>query len=78
LACADGYALLTIADRGCGIDAGVADKLFDPLFTTKPEGMGMGLAICRSVMENHRGRLTFEGNPGGGTVFHILLPMAQQ
>ncbi len=78
LACADGYALLTIADRGCGIDAGVADKLFDPLFTTKPEGMGMGLAICRSVMENHRGRLTFEANPGGGTVFHILLPMAQQ
>ncbi|MFH1873081.1 MAG: PAS domain S-box protein [Pseudomonadota bacterium] len=78
LACADSYALLTVADRGCGIDADVADKLFDPLFTTKPEGMGMGLAICRSVMENHRGRLTFEANPGGGTVFRILLPMAPQ
>jgi two-component system sensor histidine kinase DctS len=73
---ADGYALLTIADRGCGIDAGVADKLFDPLFTTKAEGMGMGLAICRSVVENHRGRLSFEANPGGGTVFHIMLPLA--
>lgn len=78
LACTDGYALLTIADRGCGIDASVADKLFDPLFTTKAEGMGMGLAICRSVVENHRGRLSFETNPGGGTVFHILLPLAPQ
>jgi two-component system sensor histidine kinase DctS len=78
LSCADGYALLTIADRGCGINANVSDKLFDPLFTTKAEGMGMGLAICRSVVENHRGRLSFEANPGGGTVFHILLPMATQ
>ncbi|MCK9389658.1 MAG: PAS domain S-box protein [Sulfuritalea sp.] len=78
LTCSDGYALLTIADHGCGIDAGVADKLFDPLFTTKAEGMGMGLAICRSVVENHRGRLSFEANPGGGTVFHILLPLAAQ
>ncbi|MDK9714358.1 MAG: PAS domain S-box protein [Sulfuritalea sp.] len=76
LACADHYARLTIADQGCGIDASVADKLFDPLFTTKAEGMGMGLAICRSVVENHRGRLSFEANPEGGTMFHILLPLA--
>ena len=74
----DGYARLSIADRGCGIDASIADKLFDPLFTTKDEGMGMGLAICRSVVENHRGRLSFEANPGGGTVFRILLPLAPQ
>lgn len=72
----DGYALLTISDCGSGIDAEVADKLFDPLFTTKAEGLGMGLAICRSVVENHRGRLSFEANPKGGTVFHILLPLA--
>lgn len=78
LTCADGYALLTIADRGCGIDDNVAGKLFDPLFTTKAEGMGMGLAICRSVVENHRGRLSFEANPEGGTVFRILLPLAPQ
>ncbi|MDK9703591.1 MAG: PAS domain S-box protein [Sulfuritalea sp.] len=78
LRCSDGYGLLTIADWGCGIDPGVADKLFDPLFTTKVEGMGMGLAICRSVVENHRGRLSFESNPGGGTIFRILLPMALQ
>lgn len=74
----DGYALISIADRGCGIDAAIAEKLFDPLFTTKAEGMGMGLAICRSVVENHRGRLSFEANPGGGTVFRILLPLASQ
>ena len=78
LTCADGYASLTIADRGCGIDPGVAGQLFDPLFTTKPEGMGMGLAICRSVVENHRGRLSFEANPEGGTQFHVLLPLAPQ
>jgi two-component system sensor histidine kinase DctS len=78
LGSADGYALLSISDHGCGIDAAVADKLFDPLFTTKAEGMGMGLAICRSVVENHRGRLSFEANPGGGTVFSILLPLASQ
>lgn len=78
LTATDGYAWLTVADRGCGIGAGVADKLFDPLFTTKPDGMGMGLAICRSVVENHRGRLTFEDNPGGGTLFRILLPLAPQ
>jgi two-component system sensor histidine kinase DctS len=76
LTCAEGYVSLTIADRGCGIEAGVAGQLFDPLFTTKPEGMGMGLAICRSVVENHRGRLSFEANPEGGTVFHVLLPLA--
>ncbi len=78
LACADGYAKLAIADRGCGIAAGVAGQLFDPLFTTKTEGMGMGLAICRSVVENHRGRLWFEANPEGGSVFHVLLPLAPQ
>lgn len=78
LNCAEGYARLTISDRGCGIDPGAVDKLFDPLFSTKAEGMGMGLAICRSIVENHRGRLSFESNPGGGTTFRILLPIAMQ
>jgi two-component system, LuxR family, sensor histidine kinase DctS len=78
LDCADGYARLAIADRGCGIDPGVAGQLFDPLFTTKTEGLGMGLAICRSVIENHRGRLSFAANPEGGTVFHVLLPLVTQ
>jgi two-component system sensor histidine kinase DctS len=78
LSCSEGYAHLAIADRGCGIATAVTEKLFDPLFTTKAEGMGMGLAIRRSVVENHRGRLSFECNPGGGTVFRVLLPLAPQ
>jgi two-component system sensor histidine kinase DctS len=77
LKASDGYAALAIADRGCGIDPAVADKLFDPLFTTKPEGMGMGLAICRSVVESHRGRLSFEDNPLGGSVFRCLFPLSE-
>ena len=78
LTCAEGYARLAIVDRGYGIAPDVAGQLFDPRFTTKPEGMGMGLAICRSVVENHRGRLSFEANPQGGTVFHVLLPLVPQ
>lgn len=78
LTTADGYASLAISDRGCGIDPAIAAKLFDPLFTTKPEGMGMGLAICRSVVENHRGRLSFEPHTDGGTMFRCLLPLAEK
>ncbi|MBT9497557.1 MAG: PAS domain-containing sensor histidine kinase, partial [Zoogloea sp.] len=63
------------ADRGKGIPPEVAEKLFAPFFTTKEEGMGMGLNICRSIAELHRGRLTFEANPGGGTIFHFSLPV---
>jgi len=75
LSVSDGYAALEISDRGCGIDPAVAEKVFDPLFSTKPEGMGMGLAICRSVVENHRGRLTFSTNPEGGTICQLLIPL---
>ena len=70
------HVLLTITDHGCGIDASIADRLFEPLFTTKAEGLGMGLAVCRSVVENHGGRISFEPNPKGGTVFRIALPIA--
>lgn len=65
---------LQIADRGCGVSFEVAQQLFQPFFTTKAEGMGMGLAICRTIVESHRGRLWFEANPGGGSIFHLLLP----
>src|SRR5512133_616425 len=65
---------VSISDRGCGIDPGVREKLFEPFFTTKGEGMGMGLNICRSIMELHRGRVWAEPNPGGGTVFSFSLP----
>lgn len=66
---------VTISDRGCGIAPAVRDQLFEPFFTTKAEGMGMGLNICRSIMELHRGRVWAEPNPEGGTVFSICLPL---
>lgn len=65
---------LSIADRGHGIPAEVAARLFEPFFTTKTEGMGMGLNICRSVVEGHQGRLWIEPNPAGGSIVHVLLP----
>jgi two-component system sensor histidine kinase DctS len=71
----DGMLILSVADRGKGIPPEVAEKLFAPFFTTKEEGMGMGLNICRSIAELHRGRLSFEDNPGGGTIFNFSLPV---
>ncbi|WP_051071696.1 sensor histidine kinase [Azoarcus sp. KH32C] len=64
-----------IADHGKGIDPETARRLFEPFFTTKAEGMGMGLNICRSIAELHHGRLSFEPNPGGGTIFILSLPV---
>ncbi|MCE1234743.1 MAG: PAS domain S-box protein [Hyphomicrobiales bacterium] len=68
-------AVITVADHGPGIAPDVAEKLFTPFFSTKPEGMGMGLAICRSIVELHRGRLEFAAREGGGTVFSVILPI---
>ncbi len=64
-----------VADRGPGIPLEIQENLFTPFFTTKASGMGMGLNICRSIIEFHRGRLWFEENPEGGTVFIISLPV---
>ena len=67
---------LRVVDRGTGISPSVREKLFSPFFSTKLEGMGMGLNICRSIVEFHRGRLSVEDNPEGGTVFVVMLPIA--
>ncbi len=64
-----------VVDRGSGIPREIQENLFTPFFTTKASGMGMGLNICRSIIEFHRGRLWFEENPEGGTVFIISLPV---
>ena len=66
---------VAVSDRGHGIRREDAERLFTPFFTTKPEGMGMGLNICRSIIEFHDGRLWSEPNPGGGTVFRFTLPV---
>ena len=70
---------ISVSDNGCGIPHEVRDKLFTAFFTTKPEGMGIGLSICRSIIEFHRGRLWAEDNPlsptGSGTIFRFTLPL---
>ena len=66
----------TVTDRGHGLSADVQAKLFTPFFTTKPEGMGLGLSLCRTVIEQHGGALTFEPHPPRGTVFRFTLPVA--
>jgi PAS domain S-box-containing protein len=62
-----------VADSGPGIDPDVADRIFEPFVTTKRGGMGMGLSICRSIIESHGGLLEFEPNPEGGAVFRFTL-----
>ena len=69
-----GYVEFAIIDCGAGIAAEVRDKLFEPFYSTKPEGMGMGLNICRSIVEFHHGRLWATANANGGTTFRFTLP----
>jgi two-component system, LuxR family, sensor histidine kinase DctS len=66
----------SVADQGSGIDESTASQLFTPFFTTKPEGMGLGLSLCRTVVEQHGGFLTFEPNLPRGTMFKFTLPQA--
>ncbi len=66
---------VAVIDRGAGIADAVMERLFTPFFSTKPEGMGMGLNICRSIIEFHHGRLWVEANPEGGTIFLFTLPL---
>ncbi len=65
---------VAVHDRGTGIDRDARDRLFEPFFTTKASGMGVGLAISRSIVTSHGGRLWFESRPGGGTTFFFSLP----
>jgi len=63
-----------IADTGHGIDPKHAASIFQPFFTTKPKGTGLGLPICRQLIEQHGGTIAVTENPGGGTCFRIGLP----
>src|SRR5207249_6448233 len=69
-------ARISVQDRGVGLDAGRMDRLFEAFYTTKPHGMGMGLAICRSIIEAHGGRLWAESNQGPGPTCSFRLPAA--
>ncbi len=68
-----GGARISVRDHGAGIAEAVAEQLFSPFFTTKAEGMGMGLSICRSIVEAHGGKLTFERRDFG-TEFRMQFP----
>ncbi|MDQ9168842.1 PAS domain S-box protein [Oxalobacteraceae bacterium R-40] len=70
--------VVSIIDQGHGISAQVQESLFSPFFSTKPQGMGMGLNICRTTVEFHGGTLTHEPNPQGGTIFRFTLPALEK
>ena len=65
---------VSVADSGPGLDPKAASRIFDPFYTTKSGGMGMGLSICRSIVQNQGGRLWATANDGPGTIFHFSLP----
>ena len=69
-------AFIRVADNGTGIAPEIASQLFQAFFTTKPDGLGLGLKICRTILEGHGGRLEFENGPDGGAVFTVYLPIA--
>jgi signal transduction histidine kinase len=69
----DGGVVVSVADTGAGVSPQAADRLFNPLVTTKAGGMGMGLSICRSIIEAHGGQLSFVPNQAGGAVFRFSL-----
>jgi two-component system sensor histidine kinase HydH len=70
-----GTAEIAVIDRGVGIDPQHLDAIFNPFFTTKPEGVGLGLAIVSKIVDEHGGKIAVESEPGKGSIFHVLLPM---
>src|SRR6202167_4691141 len=74
----DGQLFFSVSDTGPGLPAGNVDQIFSAFFTTKPQGSGMGLAISRTIVESHGGRLWATANDGRGTTFHFTVPTEMQ
>jgi len=72
---ADSTAEIAVIDRGAGIDPKHMQTIFNPFFTTKPQGVGLGLAIVSKIVDEHGGKIAVESEPGKGSVFRVLLPM---
>jgi signal transduction histidine kinase len=66
---------ILVEDAGPGIDQATLRHLFDPFFSTKETGMGMGLAISQTIIQDHKGSITVDSTPGAGTVFRVTLPL---
>jgi two-component system NtrC family sensor kinase len=66
---------VAVIDRGSGIEAKNLESIFNPFFTTKPEGVGLGLAICSKIVDEHGGHITVESTAGEGSVFRVILPV---
>jgi two-component system, LuxR family, sensor kinase FixL len=73
---ADGMLEVRVSDNGPGLSVEIRDKLFLPFNTTKSAGLGLGLSICRSIVEGHGGRIWTSDAPDGGITFHFTLPIA--
>jgi signal transduction histidine kinase len=67
-------AAIGVRDSGVGLDSRTEERLLDAFFTTKPEGMGMGLSICRNIISSHGGRLSYANNVDHGATFEFTLP----
>jgi signal transduction histidine kinase len=67
--------VLRVADNGPGIAPPLRERVFQPFFTTKPEGTGVGLALCRTIVQDHGGSITAEDTPGGGATLVVRLPL---
>jgi two-component system, LuxR family, sensor kinase FixL len=74
----DGMLEISVSDSGPGVSEAAAARLFEAFFTTKPQGLGMGLAICRSIAQSHGGDLVFKNNRYGGATFTLRLPISQE
>lgn len=74
--CEAGNVIVSVADRGSGIGAEDMERIFEPFVTTKAKGLGLGLSICRTIIQAHGGRLWAENGQDGGAVFHFVVPVA--
>ncbi|MGO4766162.1 ATP-binding protein [Cupriavidus sp. 2KB_3] len=74
----EGDVVVAVHDSRTGIKPEIVNRIFDPFFTTKPDGMGMGLSICRSIIEAHGGRVWASNHTGPGASFQFSLPLALQ
>jgi signal transduction histidine kinase len=75
---ADGKITVAVTDVGLGVDTDNLGRVFDPFFTTKSGSLGMGLAICKTMVESHGGRIEADSQAGRGTTFRFALPLARE